>query len=140
MNSQNQFETSPGAGRDMLNYTPGATPSADAWLAAFTQDFLAHPDGSHGAQALMSGLRFYTADFAAELAALPPVEVRLPPLTGSVARAIYTATGLLILGVYEQWIRRHASHAEIQAAFTAALPGLQAQYHGTSMSDDGIGY
>src|SRR5215212_2266044 len=113
MNSQNQFDTDFGGGRDMLNYTPGATPSADVWLAAFTTDLMGHADADHGAQALMSGLRFYTSAFVAELAALPPVEARLPPLPGSGARAIYTATSPIIRDVYEQLIRRHASHAEI---------------------------
>ncbi|HMA33897.1 MAG TPA: hypothetical protein VKY74_05390 [Chloroflexia bacterium] len=140
MTTPNPLDTHFSGSRDMLGYTPGATPSADAWLATFTRDFLAHAEGTHGAHALMSGLRFYTAAFVAEIAALPPVALRLPPIAGSVAQAIYTATQAIILDVYETQIRRQAEHADILAAFTQAMPALVAQYHNTPATDTGIGY
>src|SRR5947209_4815677 len=111
MTNHDQFDTRFGGSRDMLGYTPGATPSADAWLGTFTTDFIAYADGTHGAHALMSGLRFYTAAFVAEIAALPPVESRLPPVSGPVARAIYTATCPIILDVYQTQIRKHTGNA-----------------------------
>jgi hypothetical protein len=119
-----------GAHSDMLGFAPAATPSADEWLVAFTRHFLRHPDVAYGAQALMSGLRFYTADFVAALAALPPGESRHPAISGNRPQAIYTATGPLIAAVYEQAIRRNAGRAEVQAAFTAAAPGLLGHYDG----------
>ncbi len=129
MNDPDQFADRFGAGRDMLGYTPGATPSAEAWLETFTKDFIAHSaDAAHSARALMSGLRLYTPAFVAEIAALPSVDRRMPPITSSVARAVYTATGPIILDVYERLIRRNAARADIQAAFTAAMPALLAQY------------
>ena len=140
MTIQDQFDTRFGGSRDMLGYTPGATPSADAWLGTFTTDFIAHADGTHGAHALMSGLRFYTAAFVAEIAALPPVESRLPPVSGPLARAIYTATRPIILDVYQTQIRQHTGNAEILAAFTRAMPGLLATYHGTPPTDMRMGY
>lgn len=117
------------AGRDLLGYTLGATPPADAWLAAFTGSLLQQPTAAHGTEALMSGLRFYTAAFVAEIAALPPVEARLPPLPGNTAQAIYTATGPIIVSVYQTLIRRKAGREEIQAAFAQAAAELIAAYH-----------
>jgi hypothetical protein len=119
------------AGRDLLGYTPGATPPADAWLATFTGSLLQQPTAAHGTEALMSGLRFYTAAFVAEIAALPPVEARLPPLPGHTAQAIYTATGPIIVTVYQTLILRQARREEIEAAFAQAAAELIAAYHPT---------
>jgi hypothetical protein len=124
------------AGRDLLGYTPEATPGADAWLAAFTRSFMQQPDAAHATEAFMSGQRFYTPAFVAEIAALPPVESRLPPLAGRAAQGIYTATGPIIVAVYQTLIRRKASHADIQAGFAQAVEGLVSAYHqaGSPMS------
>jgi hypothetical protein len=128
------------AGRDLLGYTRGATPPADAWLAAFTGSLIKQPTAAHGTEALMSGLRFYTAAFVAEIAALPPVEARLPPLPGTTARAIYTATGLIILTVYQTLIRRKAGRAEIRAAFARAAAELITTYHPDVAHAHGVRY
>jgi hypothetical protein len=124
-----------GAGRDLLGYTPSATPSADTWLATFARDFVAHADGAHGADALMSGLRYYTPAFMAEIAALPPVESRLPPLPGSAARAIYTAAQPILLAVYATQIGPQAEVAAIRAAFAHAMPGLLAHTPGAPAAE-----
>src|SRR5690242_16265878 len=115
---------------DVLGFAPEAAPSADEWLVAFTRYFTRRPDVARGAQALMSGLRFFTADFVAALAALPPGEKRHPAIPGNISQAVYTATGPIIGAVYEQLIRRNAGRAEIQAAFLAAAPGLLGRYDG----------
>jgi hypothetical protein len=130
MNPWNRFAARFAGRRDLLGFAADATPSADEWLAAFTRHFLGHPDAEHGHQALMSGLRFYTADFVAAIAALPPVAVRQPPLLGNRPRAIYTAAGPIIAAVYQQLIARHAAREEISAAFTEAAPGLLGGYDG----------
>ena len=140
MNPQNLIDTRFGASRDMLGYTPGATPSADTWLGTFTSDFVAHADATRGAHALMSGLRFYTPAFVAEIGALPPVESRLPPIRSRSAQAVYTAAGPIIRDVYERLIRQHAGRTEIQAAFAEATPGLLAQYHAAPATDNGMDY
>jgi hypothetical protein len=113
---------------DLLGFAPCATPAADEWLAAFTDDFMRYPDAAHGAQALMSGLRFYTAAFVAEIAALPPVGSRRPALVGAIPREIYTATGPIIAGVYAQFISRDAPPPQTQAAFARETPALVACY------------
>lgn len=123
-----QFNARFTAKPDLLGFAPGATPAADAWLAAFTDDFMRAPDAAHGAQALMSGLRFYTAAFVAELAALPPVGSRRPAIVGAIPREVYTATGPIIAGVYAQFISRDAPPAQIQAAFARETPALVACY------------
>jgi hypothetical protein len=114
----------------MLGFAPGAVPSPDEWLIAFTQHFTRRPDVARGAAALLSGLRFFTADFVAALATLPPGETRHPALPGNIPQAIYTAAGSIVAAVYEQQIRRNAGRAEIQAAFLAAAPGLLGHYDG----------
>lgn len=119
------------AGRDLLGYTHGATPPADSWLAAFAGSLMQQPTAAHGTEALLSGLRFYTAAFVAEIATLPPVEERLPPLPGRIAQAIYTATGPIIVAVYQTLIRRQAGQEEIHAAFAQAATELIAAYHPT---------
>jgi hypothetical protein len=131
MPSQNVYDTHIDTSRDMLGYTPAATPSADAWLASFTRAFTAQANGQPGARALMSGLRFVTADFMAEIAALPPVALRLPPLPGGGTQAIYTATQGIIRDIYENQIQRQAEPAAILEAVTQAMPGLLAAYHGS---------
>jgi hypothetical protein len=113
---------------DLLGFAPGAAPAADAWLAAFTDNFMRAPDAAHGAQALMSGVRFYTAAFVAELAALPPVESRRPAIVGAIPREVYTATGPIIVRVYAQFISRNVPLAQIQAAFARETPALVACY------------
>jgi hypothetical protein len=135
MATPHPFDTRFSASRDLLGYTPAATPSADTWLATFARDFIAHADGAHGADALMSGLRYYTPAFMAEIAALPPVESRLPPLSGSAARAIYTAAQPILLDVYATHIGRRAEDAAIRAAFAHAMPGLLAHYPGAPAAE-----
>jgi hypothetical protein len=140
MNSPYHLTADNSAGRDLLGYTPGATPSADAWLAAFTGSLLRQPTAAHATEAFMSGLRFYTPEFVAEIAALPPVESRLPPITGRTAQAIYTATGPIIVAVFQTLIRRNASRADTQAAFARAVEGLLATIHPDSHSTSGVRY
>jgi len=130
MNPWNRFAARFAGRRDRLGFAADATPSADEWLAAFTRHFLGQPDAEHGQQALMSGLRFYTADFVAAIAALPPVALRRPPILGNRPRAIYTAAGPIIAAVYQQLIARNAAREEISAAFTEAAPGLLGGYDG----------
>jgi hypothetical protein len=136
----NQFTARFGAQPDLLGFAATATPSADAWLGAFTDRFMQHPDTVAGTQAFMSGLRFYTADFMTQLAALPPVATRRPPIMGNIPCAIYTATGPIILDVYERLIRQHADRRTIEAAFTQALPALIQQYNATTYTANGVGY
>ena len=83
----------------------------------------------------MSGLRYYTPAFMAEIAALPPVESRLPPLAGSAVRAIYTAAQPILLAVYATHIGRQAEPAAVRAAFAHAMPGLLAHSHGVPAAE-----
>jgi hypothetical protein len=115
---------------DLLGFAPGATPAADEWLAAFTDDFMRYPAAAHAAQALMSGVRFYTAAFVAEIAALPPVGSRRHAIVGAVPRAVYSATRPIIAGVYAQFISWDAAPLQIQAAFARQTPALVACYQG----------
>ena len=119
-----RFDTGP----DLLGFDATATPTADEWLAAFTAYFLRHPEAKQGVRALMSGRRFYTPAFVAEVAALPSVELRQPPLPGRIPNAIYTATRSIIAAVYQDRISRSAGRPEVQAAFAQAMPGLIGQY------------
>lgn len=112
---------------DLLGFASTATPDADAWLVAFTDDFMKHPNIAHGADAFMSGLRFYTAAFVAEIKALPPIESRQPPLPGRIPRAVYMTAGPSIVDVYQNLMSRSAGHREIHAAFVQAMPGLLRQ-------------
>src|SRR4051794_4802555 len=89
VNIRNPLTIRFGAGPDLLGFAAAATPTADEWLAAFTGYFIRHPQAKLGASALMSGLRFYTAAFVAEIGALPSVEFRQPPLPGRIPNAIY---------------------------------------------------
>ena len=130
MNTWNRFTARFAGRRDRLGFAADATPSADEWLAAFTRHFLGQPDAEHGHRALMSGLRFYTADFVAARAALPPGALRQPPLLGNRPRAIYTAAGPIIAAVYHELIARNAAREEISTAFTEAAPGLLGGYDG----------
>ena len=114
---------------DLLGFAPSATPDADTWLTAFTGNFMSHPTAAHGTDALMSGLRFYTPAFVAELKALPSIDVRQPPLAGRIPRAIYTTAGPIIVDVYQNLISRNTGHREIQTAFLQAMPGLVNQYN-----------
>ena len=127
-------------GRDLLGYTLEATPSADAWLAAFTGSFMQQPTAAHATDAFMSGLRFYTPAFVAEITALPLVESRLPPITGRTAQAIYTATGPIVVAVYQTLIRHNGGREDIQTAFAQAVDGLLAAYHPDVYSPNGIRY
>jgi hypothetical protein len=140
MNTWERFTGLFGTKRDMLGFTAAATPSAEEWLDAFTTDFMRHPTTEHGAQALMSGVRFYTPAFVAQLAALSPVTAHQPAITGTIPRAIYTATGPLISGVYENLISRHAGQAEMQTAFTTAAAQLVKEYQQDSYSTNGVKY
>jgi hypothetical protein len=125
------------AGRDLLDYTFTATPSADVWIATFATRLVQQPTAAYATDALMSGLRFYTAAFVAEIAALPPVASRLPPLTSHAVQAIYTATGPIIVAVYQNLIRRNAEPVEIQAAFAQAAEGLLTTFHTDVSSTNG---
>lgn len=116
------------SGPDVLGFTATATPAADEWLAAFTTYFMKHPQARPAARALMSGLRFFTAPFVAEIAALPSVELRQPALPGRIPNAIYTSTRSIIAAVYQNRISRNAGPQEVQAAFAQAMPGLLGQY------------
>jgi Glycoside hydrolase family 44 len=79
---------------DMLDFAPDATPSADEWLVAFTESFMRRPDAAHATNTLMSGLRFYTAEFVAGVASLPSPETRQPAIGG---RRHMLAVGTLLV-------------------------------------------
>jgi hypothetical protein len=128
MDIWNQITARFATGPDLLGFEATATPAADEWLAAFTTYFLRHPEAKHGVRALMSGLRFYTPAFVAEVTALPAVELRQPPLPGRIPNAIYTATRSIIASVYQERISRQAERQAVQAAFAQAMPGLIGQY------------
>jgi hypothetical protein len=128
MDIWNRVTTRFNSGPDVLGFTATATPAADEWLAAFTTYFMKHPQAKPGVRALMSGLRFYTAPFVAELGALPSVELREPALPGRIPNAIYTSTRSIIAAVYQTRISRNAGRQEVQAAFAQAMPGLIGQY------------
>jgi hypothetical protein len=119
-----RFDTGP----DLLGFSAAAPPAADEWLAAFTTYFMKHPQAQPGVRALMSGLRFYTAPFVAELGALPSVELRQPARPGRIPNAIYTATRSIIASVYQTRISQNAGQQEVQTAFAQAMPGLIGQY------------
>ena len=70
---------------------------------------------------LMSGLRFFTAEFVAGIASLPSPETRQPPIGGRIPRAIYTATGPIIEDVYQKLISRNDGRGQIQAALAQAV-------------------
>jgi hypothetical protein len=140
MNTPHHVPAGFSVGRDLLGYTLGATPSADAWLATFTGSLMQQPTAAHATDAFMSGLRFYTPAFVAEIAALPPVESRLPPIPGRTAQAIYTATGSIVIAVYQTLIRRNGGREKIQAAFAQAVDGLLAAYHPDLSSTNGVRY
>lgn len=129
MNIWNRLTASFGPRADVLDFAQGATPSADEWLVAFTDSFMQRPDAVHATRTLMSGLRFFTAQFVANIASLPSPETRRPPIGGSIPRAIYAATGPIIEDVYEKFIRRSAGRAQIQAAFAQAVPVLVGAYN-----------
>src|SRR5690554_404584 len=80
----------------------------------------------------MSGVRFYTPAFVAQIAALPPIAPRQPAITANLPRAIYTDTRTIIAAVYQNLIRRHAGRAEMEAAFARATPALVGRYNRTS--------
>jgi hypothetical protein len=128
MDAWNQLTARFNTGPDLLGFSASATPAADEWLGAFTTYFMKHPQAKPGVRALMSGLRFYTAPFMAELAALPSVELRQPALPGRIPNAIYTATRPIIASVYQKLISQNAGRGEVQAAFAQAMPGLIRQY------------
>ena len=140
MNTPHHVPAGFSVGRDLLGYTLGATPSADAWLATFTGSLMQQPTAAHATDAFMSGLRFYTPAFVAEIAALPPVESRLPPIPGRTAQAIYTATGPIVIAVYQTLIHRNCGREKIQAAFAQAVDGLLAAYHPDLSSTNGVRY
>ena len=129
MNIWNRLTTLFGLRADMLDFAPDATPSADDWLVAFTESFVRRPDAAHATNTLMSGLRFFTAEFVAGVASLPSPETRRPPIGGRIPRAIYTATGPIILDVYQKLISRNAGRGQIQAAFAQAVPVLVGEYN-----------
>lgn len=129
MNIWNKLAARFGPRADMLAFAPGATPSADEWLVAFTESFVRRPDSAHATNTLMSGLRFFTAEFVADVASLPSPETRRPPIGGRVPRAIYTATGPIIQDVYSKLISRNAGRGQIQAAFARAVPVLVGEYN-----------
>jgi hypothetical protein len=114
---------------DLLGFADAATPTADEWLTAFTLYFMQNPGVEHGVRGLMAGLRFFTAQFVAEIAALPPVESQRSPVAGSIPKAIYTATAPIVVGVYQNSISRKAGRGDIQAAFTQAAPRLMDEYN-----------
>src|SRR5689334_21280481 len=95
-------------GTDLLGFTTTATPDADEWLTAFTTYFMRNPQAKPAARALMSGQRFFTAAFVAEIGALPSVEFRQPALPGRIPNAIYTSTRPIIATVYQNLISRNA--------------------------------
>ena len=127
MDIWNRFTARFGPQPDMLGFVSTATPTADVWLQAFTDHFMSHPNADEGAAAFMSGLRFYTAAFVAEIKALPAVEERHPPLPGRIPRAMYMTAGPIIVDVYQNLMSRNAGHREIHAAFVQAMPGLLRQ-------------
>ena len=102
-----------------------------AELMAFTESFVRRPDAAHATNTLMSGLRFFTAEFVAGVASLPSPETRQPPIGGRIPRAIYTATGLIIQDVYQKLISRNAGRGQIQTAFAQAVPVLVGEYNGS---------
>jgi hypothetical protein len=112
---------------DMLGLSPSDSPTADTWLYAFTDNFMSRSTAANGADALMSGLRFYTADFVTQLQALPPIAARQPPLPGRIPRAIYATAAPIIVDVYQNVISRNGGRAEIRTAFMQAMPGLLRQ-------------
>jgi hypothetical protein len=113
---------------DLLGFGPSASPTADEWLAAFTDQFIRHPTQVFGTAALMSGVRFFSRPFIVEIAALGPVETRSPMIPGYIPQAIYRTVGPIICQVYAQQIRHNAEPAQIEAAFTAAVPELLDRY------------
>ncbi len=129
MNIWNQLTARIGPRADMLDFAPEAKPSADEWLVAFTRSFISRPDAAHAANTLMSGLRFFTAEFVATIASLPSPETRQPPIGGRIPRAIYTATGPIIEDVFHRLISRNAGRPQIQAAFAQAVPVLVGEYN-----------
>jgi len=128
MNIWHQLTARLGPRADMLDFSPSAAPSADEWLVAFTKSFIRRPDAAHATNTLMSGLRFFTAEFVANIASLPSPETRQPPIGGSIPRAIYKTTGPIIEDVYHRLISRDAGREQIQAAFAHAVPALVGEY------------
>jgi len=126
-----RFTAGFGPKEDLLHFAPDATPSADEWLVAFTESFMKRHDASHATDTLMSGLRFFTADFVAAVAALPSPETREPPIGGRIPKAIYKATGPIIETVYQKLISRNAGRGQIHAAFAQAVPVLVGEYNGS---------
>jgi len=129
MNIWNRLTSSFGPKVDMLGFAPDAMPSPDQWLIAFTESFMRHHDAPHATSTLMSGLRFFTAEFVANMASLPSPETRQPPIGGSIPRAIYAATGPIIGEVYQKLISQNARREQIQAAFAQAAPVLVGEYN-----------
>jgi len=129
MNFWNRLTDRTSSRVDMLDFATGATPSADEWLVAFTGSFMQHPEVAHATNTLMSGLRFFTAEFVADVASLPSPETRRPQLAGRIPRAIYTATGPIIQDVYQKLISGNAGRSQIQAAFAQAVPVLVGEYN-----------
>ena len=129
MNIWNRLTTRLGPRADMLEFAPDATPSADEWLVAFTKSFVRRPDAAYATDTLMSGLRFFTAEFVANIASLPSPERRQPPIGGRIPRAIYTATGPIIEDVYQKLISRNAGRGQIQSACAQAVPVLVGEYN-----------
>ena len=129
MNIWNQLTARLSPRADMLDFAPEAKPSADEWLVAFTSSFMSRPDAGHATNTLMSGLRFFTAEFVANIASLPSPETRQPPIGGSIPRAIYTATGPIIQDVYHRLISRNAGHGQIRDAFAQGVPVLVGEYN-----------
>jgi hypothetical protein len=137
MYTWNRFTTRFGGRRDRLGFAAADRPSADEWLAAFTRHFLGQPPAEQGRAAFIAGLRFYTADFVAAVAALPPVALRQRPLLGNGSQAIYTATGPIIAAVYQRFIAKNAGRAAIGAVFTDAAPALLDGHDGASYLTSG---
>src|ERR1041385_6800504 len=104
MNIWNRLTTRFGPRADILDFAPEATPSADDWLVAFTESFMRRPDADYATHTLRAGLRFFTAEFVANIASLPSPEKRQPPIGGHIPRAIYAATGPIIEDVYHKLI------------------------------------
>jgi len=129
MNILNRLTAGFGPRADALDFAQDATPSADAWLVAFTDSFMQRPDAEHATRTLMSGLRFFTAEFVANIASLPSPETRQPPIGGSIPRAIYKATGPIIEDVYQKFIRLNAGRGQIHSAFAQAVPALVGEYN-----------
>jgi hypothetical protein len=139
MNILNRLTARFGPQLDPLGFGPAASPTADEWVAAFTDNFIRHPTTTFGTQALMSGLRFYSPPFIAEIGALGPVEARYPAIPGYIPQAIYTAVGPIICRVYAEQISRNAGAEQIEAAFTAAMPELIDRYSRTWAADNSHG-